>query len=189
MVVENLVLSDTSLYQAVFLDRDGVINASVVRDGRPYPPDTLDALTILPGVAKTLEDFRHAGLKTIVVTNQPDVATGKQKREIVDAIHSLLLETLALDDIKACFCVEGPGCDCYKPKPKMLVDAAKEWKIDLSKSFMIGDRWRDIGAGQAAGCKTFFIDYGYAEQQPHNPDFVVKSIVEAGEIILNELVQ
>jgi len=173
--------------RAVFLDRDGVINASVVRGGRPYPPDTLEALKILPGVHDTLEAFRHAGLKTIVVTNQPDVATGKQKREIVDEIHDFLLGALAIDDIKACFCVEGAGCACYKPKPKMLLDAAEEWKIDLSRSFMVGDRWRDIGAGQAAGCKTFFIDYGYNEQQPDHPDFVVKCLAEAGEVILSGL--
>lgn len=173
--------------RAVFLDRDGVINASVVRGGRPYPPDTLEALEILPGVHDTLEAFRHAGLKIIIVTNQPDVATGKQKRETVDAIHDFLLGALAIDDIKVCFCVEGAGCECYKPKPKMLLDAADEWNIDLSKSFMVGDRWRDVGAGQAAGCKTFFIDYGYSEQQPDHPDFVVKSLVEAGEVILNGL--
>lgn len=180
-------MSDVMPNRAVFLDRDGVINASAFRGGRPYPPDTLAELIILPGVQDTLEAFRHAGLKTIVVTNQPDVVTGKQKREIVDEIHDFLLVALAIDDIKACFCVEGTGCACYKPKPKMLLDAAEEWKIDLSRSFMVGDRWRDIGAGQAAGCKTFFIDYGYNEQQPNHPDFVVKSLLEAGAIILNEL--
>jgi len=173
--------------RAVFLDRDGVINASVVRGGRPYPPDSLAELTILPGVHDTLEAFRRAGLKTIVVTNQPDVATGRQKRETVEAIHEFLLGVLAIDDIKACFCVEGVDCACYKPKPKMLLDAAREWKIDLSRSFMVGDRWRDIGAGQAAGCKTFFIDYGYNEQQPDHPDFVVKCLAEAGEVILSGL--
>lgn len=87
--------------------------------------------------------------------NQPDVATGKQQRKTVDAIHEYLFDTLALDDIKTCFCVYRPECECYKPKPKMLLEAAREWKIDLSRSFMIGDRWRDVGAGEAAGCKTF----------------------------------
>ena len=172
--------------KAVFLDRDGVLNASVVRDGRPYPPDSLKELVILPGVEETISDLHHAGFLIIVVTNQPDVARGKQSREVVEAMHEFLMNRLALDDIKTCFCIEGPGCECYKPKPKMLLDAASELNIELSGSFMIGDRWRDIGAGQAAGCKTFFIDYGYDEKQPERPDFVVASLFEAGQIILGK---
>ena len=170
--------------KAVFLDRDGVINASVVRGGRPYPPDSLNDLIVLSGVKETLFNLHCAGFLIIVVTNQPDVATGKQKREVVEAIHGFLMDNLSIDDIKTCFCIEGKGCECYKPKPKMILDATKERNIDISRSFMIGDRWRDIGAGQAAGCKTFFIDYGYDERQPERPDFVVGSLFEAGQIIL-----
>jgi len=170
--------------KAVFLDRDGVINASVVKNGRPYPPNSLKELIVLPGVKETLLNLHRAGFLTIVVTNQPDVATGKQKREVVEAIHGFLMDSLFIDDIKTCFCIEGEGCECYKPKPKMILDAAYERNIDLCSSFMIGDRWRDIGAGQAAGCKTFFIDYGYDERQPERPDFVVGSLFEAGQIIL-----
>lgn len=175
-----------SFKKAIFLDRDGVVNAAVVRNGRPYPPKSLEELRILPGVKETLEAFRKAGFRIIVVTNQPDVATGIQTRKVVDSIHNYLIENLTIDDIKACFCVEGDECECYKPKPKLLLDAAKEWHIDLSQSYMVGDRWRDIGAGQAAGCKTLFIDYHYREKRPENPDWIVRDLAEAGRMILVE---
>jgi len=182
-----LVTSKGKNAQAVFLDRDGVINASVVVDGRPYPPATLEELEILPKVKETLEAFRDAGLKVIVVTNQPDVATGKQSLEIVEEIHNFLLGNFAIDEIKACYCVEGEDCPCYKPKPKMILDAAEEWGVNLARSFMIGDRWRDVGAGQASNCTTFFIDYGYDEKQPDKPDYKVASLTEAAQIILTDL--
>ncbi len=171
--------------RAVFLDRDGVINRAVVRNGRPYPPDSLADFVILPGVRETLLALRSAGYLNIVATNQPDVATGKQDREVVDAMHSRIRNTLAVDEICACFCVEGPDCPCYKPLPGMLLNAAQNWGVDLERSFMVGDRWRDVGAGRAAGCTTLFIDYGYAERRPENPDFVVRDLPDAGRVILS----
>lgn len=168
----------------MFLDRDGVINRTLVRNGRPYPPESLKNFDILQGVAETLRNLRAAGFLNIVVTNQPDVATGKQKREVVEAMHDRLRASLAIDDIRACFCVEGANCPCYKPKPGMLLDAARDWNIDLAQSYMVGDRWRDVGAGQAAGCRTIFIDCGYTERRPNNPDHIVSNLSEAGKIIL-----
>ncbi len=170
--------------RAVFLDRDGIINRSVVSNGKPYPPATLAELEILPGVADALRRLKAAGFLTIVATNQPDVATGKQSRAIVDAIHAHMRATLEIDDIRVCFCVEGPDCPCYKPKPGLLVDAAKDWNVDLGQSFMVGDRWRDIGAGHAAGCSTFFVDYGYDEALTFTPNHTVSGLSEAADIIL-----
>ena len=184
MVTSESRKSAISLNRAVFLDRDGIINAPVVIKGKPYPPLTLDTLRILPGVEDALTDLRKAGFLTIVATNQPDVATGKQSRTVVDAIHNEMKNTLALDDIRACFCVEGPGCPCYKPNPMMLVEAARDWNVDLSKSFMIGDRWRDVGAGLLAGCKTFFVDYQYKEDLIYEPDFKVSGLPEAVKLII-----
>ena len=163
-----------------------MVNRAVVRDGKPYPPNSLKELEILPGVAEALDALHQAGFLLIVVTNQPDVATGKQDRGVVDAIHDKLLKILPLDDIMACFCIEGPDCDCYKPKPGMLLEAAAKWSINLKRSFIIGDRWRDIGAGRAVGCRTFFVDYGYEEQRPENSDHVVSGLSEAGRIILRK---
>jgi D-glycero-D-manno-heptose 1,7-bisphosphate phosphatase len=169
---------------AVFLDRDGVINRGAVRDGKPYPPDRVEDLEILPGVPEALERLRAAGFLNVVVTNQPDVATGKQRREVVDAMHARLLADLPIDAIKVCFHVDADGCDCRKPRPGMLLEAARELGIDLASSYMIGDRWRDVAAGQSAGCTALFINYGYAEKCPEKPYVAVKSLPAAAELIL-----
>jgi D-glycero-D-manno-heptose 1,7-bisphosphate phosphatase len=170
--------------RAVFLDRDGVINKAVVRNGKPYPPDTLADLEILPGVAETLTRLRAAGFLNVVVTNQPDVASGRQRREVVEAMHALLLSRLPVDAVKVCYHADADGCACRKPKPGMLLEAARDLGIDLAASYMIGDRWRDVAAGQAAGCKCFFLDCAYEEKQPENPYVAVKSLAEAGDLIL-----
>lgn len=175
--------------RAVFLDRDGVINRVVVRDGRPCSPPSLGELEILPGVEAAIRALRAAGFLVIVVTNQPDVATGKQSRAVVEAMHRALAERLMIDDFKVCYEVEHKTSRHYKPKPGMLLEAAEEHGIDLRRSFMVGDRWRDVGAGRAAGCFTIFIDYGYKERRPDNPDASVASLLEAAEIILGRSVE
>jgi D-glycero-D-manno-heptose 1,7-bisphosphate phosphatase len=168
------------------LDRDGVINQAIVRDGRPYPPSCLDELRILPGVRETLAAFRAAGLRIIVVTNQPDVARGIQKRDVVEEMNRQLRRELCYDAVKVCFHTDEDGCACRKPKPGMLVEAAREWDLDLRASFLVGDRWRDIAAGRAVGCRTFWIDRGYRERPAESPDWTVKSLPEAGHLILSE---
>lgn len=172
--------------RAVFLDRDGVINRTVVRGGLPYPPANLAQLQILPGVSEALNKLHAAGYLLIVVTNQPDVARGTAKKTDIEQINSQLTSRLPLDDIKTCYHDERDNCRCRKPLPGALFGAAIEHNIDLSKSFMIGDRWRDIEAGKCSGCKTFFINYGYQEKQPDHPDYVVSSLAEAAEIIIGE---
>lgn len=169
--------------RAVFLDRDGVLNAAVVIDGKPYPPSDPSVLEILPGVADTLAAFRAAGFLNIVVTNQPDVASGKTSPEIVDAIHARLAAALELDEIRVCFDTCSP---CYKPGPQMLLDAAAVHDIEIRHSFMIGDRWRDVDAGHNAGCITILIDRGYVgDRKPdHAPHYIVHDIAEAGRIVL-----
>jgi D-glycero-D-manno-heptose 1,7-bisphosphate phosphatase len=172
----------------VFLDRDGVINRAVVRDGKPYPPDTLAELEILPGVSEALAALRAAGFLNVVVTNQPDVATGRQRREVVEAMHARLARELALDGIMVCYHASADGCACRKPKPGMLLDAAVEHGIELGSSYMVGDRWRDVAAGQAAGCRAaFFIDYGYREQQPAQPFLPAGSLAAAARSILADI--
>lgn len=170
--------------RAIFLDRDGVLNRAFVRDGKPYPPDTLEQLEILPGVAAALEQLRAAGYLNIVVTNQPDVATGKQRIEVVEAMHAYLMKNLALDAVKVCYHSDADGCLCRKPKPGMLLEAARELDIDLARSCMVGDRWRDVGAAQAAGCAAYFLQYAYSEKSPDKPYVSVKSLPEAAGIIL-----
>jgi D-glycero-D-manno-heptose 1,7-bisphosphate phosphatase len=171
--------------RAVFLDRDGVLNRACVRDGKPYPPDTLEQLEILPGVPEALEQLRKAGFLNVVVTNQPDVATGKQRRDVVEAMHARLLKNLQIDAIKVCYHADSDHCACRKPAPGMLLEAARELGIDIAASAMVGDRWRDVGAGQAAGCeKNYFVDNHYAEKRPGKPYLAVKSLPEAAALIV-----
>jgi len=175
-----------AMRRAVFLDRDGVLNRTVVRDGKPRAPATLDEFEILPGVAEALRALRAAGFLLIVSTNQPDVARGLVPRGVVEAMHRRLRQALPLDDIKACYDVDGPDSACYKPKPGMLLEAARERGIALARSYMVGDRWRDVGAGRAAGCFTIFIDRGYDEPLADVPDAVCADLPEAAAIILGD---
>jgi len=176
------------LKKAVFLDRDGVINRSMVREGKPYPPSSPEEVEILPGVGEALKNLKGAGFLLICVTNQPDVARGTQKKEIVEAIHKLLLESLCLDEILVCYHDDSDRCQCRKPLPGMLLDAAGRFEIDLRKSFMVGDRWRDIEAGQNAGCSTIHIEYGYDEKSPSRPpDMKTDSLDGAAEWILQQI--
>ena len=177
---------DRELRRAVFLDRDGVIVRAMVRDGKPYPP-TESTLEVLPGVADALADLRDAAFRLVVVTNQPDVARGTLRREVVDRMHARLQSTLAIDEVRTCDHDDGDDCDCRKPKPGMLEAAAREAGLSLRHSFMVGDRWRDIEAGRRAGCTTIFIDYGYAERRPDHPDVVVTSLAEAAGWILSKV--
>jgi len=171
--------------RAVFLDRDGVINRSLVRKRKPFAPVTLEEFEIFPGVAEALLSLRRAGFLNIVVTNQPDIATGKQSPETLDAMHSVLMNQLAIDKIAVCMHVDADECVCRKPKPGLLLDAARELNIDLAESWMIGDRWRDVAAGQKAGCKCCFIDYNYDEKRPEKPYVAVKSLTEAVALIMS----
>ncbi len=172
--------------RAVFLDRDGVINRAYVRHGRSFPPASISEVEILPNVELALKKLKDKGYLLVVVTNQPDVANGKTLRSVVDQINNFLANTLPLDEIHTCYHDERDNCRCRKPLPGALFGAAIEHNIDLSKSFIVGYRWRDIEAGKRAGCKTFFVNYRYTEQQPEMPDFIVSSLAEAAEIIIGE---
>jgi len=169
--------------RAVFLDRDGVLNHAVVRDGKPHPPADAAAMTIVAGAAEALLRLRRRDFRLIVVTNQPDVARGTQSREAVEAMHAKLRAALPVDEVVVCW-HDGDACDCRKPKPGALLDAARRHGVDLSQSFLVGDRWRDIEAGQRAGVRCLFIDHGYDERQPEGAFVRVDSIVRAAEEIL-----
>jgi len=172
--------------RAVFLDRDGVISRSLVREGLPFAPTTLEDFQILPETAEACRRLKQAGFLLIVVTNQPEVGRGTIKQETVEAMHAKMCRDLPIDRVGVCY---HPGhgmshCDCRKPKTGLLVSAAEELNIDLAQSWMVGDRWRDIDCGFAAGCNTVFIDRGYAETLKHAPDYRAKNLAEASEIIL-----
>ena len=166
--------------RAVFLDRDGVLNRVIVRTGRPYPPESLTEFEILPDAEDLLRRLKNLGFLLLVVTNQPDVGRGRQSRERIEQMHAVLKARLPLDAIFVCYHSNEDDCQCRKPKPGMLLQAAVAYELDLPSCFMIGDRWRDADAGRAAGCKVIFIDYGYQERQPAEaPDARVRSLSEA----------
>ena len=172
---------------AVFLDRDGVINRSIVRNGRPYPPQRLEDLEILPGVQEALERLKAAGFATVVVTNQPDVARGRQTREVVEAMHARLAALLSLDEFRVCYHDDPDVCACRKPMPGLLTQTPV---YDLARSVMVGDRWRDVEAGRRAGCRaTILIDYDYTEDEhAARPDVRFCSLAESVDWILATMV-
>ena len=171
--------------RAVFLDRDGVLNRAFVRSGRPYPPARVDDLEVLPGVAAAVERLREAGFRTIVVTNQPDIARGTASRSSVDEINRSLRSVVPVDEVLVCPHDDADGCACRKPRPGLLIDAAARLGIDLSASVMVGDRWRDIEAGRQAGCRTVFVDRGYDERRPEGSDAEVPDLPAAVAWILH----
>jgi D-sedoheptulose 7-phosphate isomerase len=182
---ESTALGDGQLRPAVFLDRDGVLNRAVVRDGKPFPPSGLKEFELLPEVASSLLDLKAHGFALFVITNQPDVARGSQTRDAIETIHQALASSLPIDDIFVCYHDDADHCACRKPLPGLLFEAQRKHNIDLPRSFFVGDRWRDIDAGHAAGCKTVLIDYGYRERKPAQPpEATVRSLREAADWIL-----
>jgi D-glycero-D-manno-heptose 1,7-bisphosphate phosphatase len=172
------------MQRAAFLDRDGVLNRAPIWDGRPYSPSELHEVEILSGVPEACERLRHHGFLLVVVTNQPEVARGRLTRQTVEEINDFLRSRIRLDDVRVCYHDDPDGCDCRKPKPGLLLSAARDLNIDLTRSFLVGDRWKDIEAGRRAGCRTVLIDYGYAESRPLGMDFETDSLQSAVEWIL-----
>lgn len=170
---------------AVFLDRDGVLSRSLVRNGRPFAPITLEEFEILPDAVEATTQLHQAGFLLVVATNQPDVGNGTVPREVVEGMHEQLRRMLPIDDIQVCYSTQAEESLRRKPRPGMLLDAANALQIDLSRSFMVGDRWSDIEAGRAAGCRTILIQRGYTEKPADRPDYVVQSLLEASRIILD----
>jgi D-glycero-D-manno-heptose 1,7-bisphosphate phosphatase len=172
--------------KAVFLDRDGVLNLPVVRDGKPYPPASVDDLRIYPDAWDALTSLKRAGYLLIVVTNQPDVARGTQTSAGLSAIHAAIGATLPIDQFVVCAHEDADGCECRKPRPGMVLTAAAEHHVDLERSFLIGDRWRDIECGAAAGVRSVLLERNYRERKSSVPPaFVTTSISEAAAWILN----
>jgi D-glycero-D-manno-heptose 1,7-bisphosphate phosphatase len=171
--------------KAVFLDRDGVLNQAIVKNGKPYPPASLAEVVIPSDARDALMLLKNAGFLLIGATNQPDVARGTTPRALVDNINQLLMTQLPLDEIRVCFHDDNDNCACRKPLPGLLLDAAAVYQIDLQNSFMIGDRWKDIDAGQRAGCQSIWLNHQYTEKSPETPDYTVSSLTEAAHWIIS----
>jgi D-glycero-D-manno-heptose 1,7-bisphosphate phosphatase len=172
----------------VFLDRDGVINKARVINGKPYPARSLEELVLLPGVKESISDLQSANFEIVVVTNQPDVARKTLNKETVLKIHSEIQKLLGIRYFYTCFHDNSDDCQCRKPKSGLLLAAAEELKINLRKSYLVGDRWKDVEAGQNLGCKCFFINNEYEEKKPNQPYIAVDSLHDAVRIIMEEKV-
>jgi D-glycero-D-manno-heptose 1,7-bisphosphate phosphatase len=175
----------TRLNRAIFLDRDGVLAIPEMRDGRSYAPRSLEAFRLYPDAAASLARLKAAGYLLVAVTNQPDIGNGLVSADTVNEMHRLMSQALPIDRIEMCPHSQSEACDCRKPKPGMLINAARDCGIDLAESVMVGDRSSDVDAGHAAGCKTVFVDLDYvSELKPASPDFTVRSLAEAADVIL-----
>jgi D-glycero-D-manno-heptose 1,7-bisphosphate phosphatase len=174
---------DTAAYRAVFLDRDGVLNQSIRVDGVPVPPRTIREFCLIDGVVDAVDRLRTAGFLLIVVTNQPDVARGRQTVAVIEAMHEKLRSELTIDDIVTCFHDDVDACGCRKPKPGMLASAIHRYGIDSSLSYMVGDQWRDVTAGRLAGCTTILVGPDWEAPLPDAPDLRARDLREAAGLI------
>jgi D-glycero-D-manno-heptose 1,7-bisphosphate phosphatase len=171
---------------AVFLDRDGVLNDVKLRNGRPLPPRHVGELTIVEGARSALDALKDHGFELIVVTNQPDIARGEARRADVDLINARLAEALPVDAIEVCPHDDCDFCDCRKPKPGLLLRAGERFRLDVARSFIVGDRWRDIEAGRRAGCRTILVGNGYGERFISPPTITVASLPAAAAWIIQQ---
>jgi D-glycero-D-manno-heptose 1,7-bisphosphate phosphatase len=171
--------------RAAFLDRDGVLVREIVRDQQAFAPINLAEFAIYPDAAAQVQRLRDTGLLAIVFTNQPEIGRGLLPPETLDEMHRQLSAQVSLDDILVCPHGRDGICQCRKPLPGMLLDAAEKWDIDLPGSFVVGDRWRDVGAGLAAGCFSILIDRPYSAAE--RADARVESLAQAVDLILARL--
>lgn len=182
-------LGFTAGMKAVFLDRDGVLNKPLVRQGKPYSPRSIRELEILDDAPAACAQLAKANFLLICVTNQPDVARGAVGSQLMDEMNDLVRTCLRLDAVLVCPHDDADRCICRKPKPGLLLAAAKAFDVDMSKSFMVGDRWRDIQAGRSAGCATVWIDRKYSECAPTVPDFTADSLQAAANWICSRSIE
>ena len=173
--------------RAVFLDRDGVLNRAILIDGVPKPPTHVSDVEILPGVIEAIQILKKHKFVPVVVTNQPDVTRGVVTKSQVDAINAYIGTLTEIKHFYTCFHDDSDLCDCRKPAPGLIFRAAWELELSVQESYMVGDRWRDVSAGQAAGCQTFFIDYLYSEEKPKMPYRKVSSLLEVANLMVGEL--
>jgi D-glycero-D-manno-heptose 1,7-bisphosphate phosphatase len=178
--------------RAVFLDRDGVLNRIVIRNRMPYPPAHVEEFELYEDVLEGCARLKAANFLLVVITNQPDVGRGSRSREDVEAMNLKMRKLLPLlDRIEVCYHAGrryGEICDCRKPRPGMIVRAAATLNIDPKRSYVIGDRWRDVDCAHAAGCQAIFIERGYNEALRGTPDHIVTDFTEAVDAVLTDAI-
>ena len=168
---------------AVFFDRDGVLIQTPVIDGSPVASNKLNEIEFVPSAIELCKWLFDRGVPCFLVTNQPDVSRGKVELSAVTVINQLVAESCSLTDVAMCVHDNEDSCECRKPKPGMLIELAQQHSLNLKESIMVGERWRDVDAGAAAGCRTIFIDYGYGESLRAEPTYRADSMVDVGLIL------
>ncbi len=195
-------MKETSGKKAVFLDRDGVLNALVLSpdSGKYEPPHSMKELKLLPRVVPSLKKLQEAGYYLFLVSNQPDYALGKTTLNNLKLVHKKFSKLMKKEGIrfkKYYYCYHHPSgtvplysivCKCRKPEPFFLIEASKDYGMDLSSSWMIGDTDRDVEAGKGAGVKTILVDYELSRGQRNasGPDYKAKNLNIAVDIILGD---
>ena len=166
-----------SKINAIFLDRDGVlIKAPLSKDRKPISIKKVDQITFIYGIKKFCKMFKKKYL-LIIITNQPEYIRKKNSKRNIETINNYVKNKLNIDDIFTCYSDDEKNIN-RKPNPGMIFQAKKKYNINLKKSYFIGDRWRDVDAGNKSGCKTIFINRDYNENLNTKPNFITKKISE-----------
>ena len=173
--------------KAIFLDRDGVLNKSLIENGKPKAPKKKLDLELLPKVPEALAMLRSHNFELVVITNQPDLANGSISEKDLTEIHDVIKLHTKLENFYVCPHSDADNCECRKPKTGLILSAIADLNLSINGSFLVGDRWRDIQAGQSVGLTCFYIDYSYAEEKPRPPFIEVASLMDATKIILKEM--
>lgn len=168
--------------RAVFLDRDGVLNPMVPGPRGLGAPLHLAAFAPYPWAAPSVMRLKAAGLPCLVVTNQPEIATRDLDPAVLEAMHRRLAHDVPVDAIYVCPHVDADGCACRKPRPGLIEQAAREWGVETPRSFLVGDRWRDVEAARAAGCASILVDG--PEPERSRPDHRARDLRDAVTTIL-----
>lgn len=160
-----------------------MLNRLVKRNGRSGSPLRLEEFALLPGAEAAVAALKQAGLLVIVVTNQPEVARRQLAPTELERMHAELRRSVPVDAIYTCPHEDADGCLCRKPKPGLLLRARDDWQINLAESYLVGDGRKDIEAGHAAGCVTFFIGSGSVDASASGTRFVVTDLPTAARLI------
>ena len=159
---------------AIFFDRDGVLIEAPLINKKPTSVQSLKDVKLCKNILEICKYYKK-NYYLIMVTNQPDYSRGVNSKKNIININNFLKKKLNLDMIYVCYS-DNEKCIDRKPNPGMLLKAKKKYKINLKKSFMIGDRWRDVGAGNRAGCRTVFIDRNYSEKLIYKPNYSIRKL-------------
>jgi histidinol-phosphate phosphatase family protein len=166
---------------AVFLDRDGTLMEDVDYCGDPRD------VRVFAGAGEALRRLKSAGFRLIVVTNQSGIGRGYFTEETYRAVDAELRRQLGADLIDASYhCPHLPddGCACRKPSPQLVINAAREHRLDLTRSFLVGDKSSDVECGRAAGVRTILVTTGYGRTEPCKADWTAEDLKTAADIIL-----